>query len=59
MGIFDDISWMCNARTKGVEYANLVERVEKCEREKNNRQDIMAITFYPPPRHYPVRAHRK
>jgi len=46
-GIFDDMIWMCNARTKGVEYANLEERVRKCESERRDNQPVMSITFFP------------
>jgi hypothetical protein len=47
--IFNDIIWMCNARSKGVEYANLEERVRRCENEQNN-QPVMSVTFFTVPK---------
>jgi hypothetical protein len=46
MGISDDIIWKCNAYSKGVEYANLEERVRKCEESKVEISS-MTITMFP------------
>ena len=46
MGIFDDIIWKCNAYSKGVAYANLEERVRKCEESKVETCS-MTITMFP------------
>lgn len=45
--VFDDINWMCNARTKGVEYANLVERVKECEERTPSQASITITLGYP------------
>jgi len=54
--IFDDISWYCDARSKGVEYANMAEKVRELERNPPCNTSSMTITFCPV-KHYPVRSH--
>jgi hypothetical protein len=55
--IFDDMEYACNAYGKGIDYANMVERVRECERkQKEQCTTTMTISFLPA-RHYPVRAH--
>jgi hypothetical protein len=53
--IFENLSWYCNARAHGVAFANLEERVRKCEAEGHRIQETVTISFVPT-RHYPVRA---
>ena len=57
MGIFDDISWKCDAFSKGVDYANMAERVRKCE---NRHMECSTVTItLAPDRHYPIRSKRR
>ena len=47
-GILDDMIWYCNARSKGVEYANLEERVRKCESESHDQSSVTISFGYVP-----------
>ena len=60
MGIFDDISWKCDAFSKGVDYANMADRVRKCE-NRYMEYSTVTITLAPvvPDRHYPIRSKRR
>jgi len=45
MSIFEDLIWYCNARAKGVDYANTIEKLKKCESKKS--VTTVVISFYP------------
>ena len=57
-GPFEQLSWACDARVHGVEYADNMIKMARCEERMQGAGSTITITFEPA-RHYPVRCARR